>query len=165
MLCVWSSVQNLSLKFLVNQEFLEILGLGRGFHLFGDNSTLGHLPSWTAEFYWEGEGRDSFEWKPFLEKAWCSSSQLPELLKQKKWLCFHFLMVPVVCASFTGLFHIQPALAKKPVSFPFMNLKSLCRSQHFVCSWKSCNFLISHLLLSQCYISAPWYKSTPCCCR
>lgn len=88
-----------------------------------------------------------------MQEAWSSSSQLPGLLKQKKLLCSHLLVVPVVCASITGLFHSQPALARKPVSFPSVNLRRLCRSQRCVFSWKLCFFFNFPRVISQCYTS------------
>ena len=102
-LCVWSSVQNLSLKFLVNQEFLEILGLGRGFHLFGDNSALGHLPSWTSEFYWEGEGRDSLRVEALFGESWVQLITAPRAPQTKEMTWLSFLNGPCGLCLFHGI--------------------------------------------------------------
>ena len=93
-----------------------------------------------------------------MEEARSSSSQLPGLLRQRKRPCFHLLMVPVICASITGLAHSQPALARKSVSFPSVNLKSLCRSQRCVFSWKLCFFFNFPRVISQRYTSPPQHK-------
>ena len=88
-----------------------------------------HLPSWTSEFYWESGSRDSLEWEALFGGSLVQFITAPRAPQQKKLLCFHFLMMLVVCASITGLFHSQPALAGKSVSFSSVNLKRLCRSQ------------------------------------
>lgn len=167
------------LKFLVNQEFLEILGWGRGFRLFGGNSTLDRLPSFTSELYQEDEGREFRVENSFgksLVQAYlnmeCSLqhpclTQLilaPRAPHTKEKTSLSFVNGPFGLCLFHGFNSYSSWSCKKLVSSPFMNLKRLCRSQHCVFSGKACYFLNSYLLLSQCSIPTPSDRRTLRCC-